>query len=379
MFIKELNLIGFRNYIQESLRFESNKTILIGKNAQGKSNLLEVIQIVSLGKSQRAGKDAELINWDMESAIVSLKTSGQVDHDIAVEFKKSGRRAVKLNEKKIKPGDLPGHVLSVSFMVDDLQIVYGSPSKRRDWLDALLAQLSKTYRDKLKAFEKALQQRNKYIKSLLEQDIYYYHLKQPNRQAEREQLEIWDDLYLETANALIQERLDLVGEIIPASAEYYSKIASSLDGNSGVEELLTINYLGEEMSKPELEACHEIDFIRGHTTTGPHRHDLEFLINEKSAASFASQGQRRTIVLALKLAELDLVKEKHEETPILLLDDVLAELDEDRQDYLLDAVQDDTQVIVTTTHLGKHLEKWQANAQILTIDKGSIKGALATA
>lgn len=366
MFIKSINLIGFRNYIEQSLNFDKNKVIIIGKNAQGKSNLLEVIQVLSTGKSKRASKDANLINWDLNDAVVHMTAeTKESSKNIALQIRKSGRRSLKINEVTKKPKELLGNVYSVSFMVDDLAVVYGSPSLRRDWLDFVLLQLSVSYREKMKNFEKALSQRNSYIKQLLDEDYYHANL----RKSHKEQLQIWDDLFLQTANAVVEERLSLLEKITPLARDYYFKIASK---STNSDEELSINYLGGLITQDELDSSLPRDFARGYTGVGPQRQDVEFCINDKAAVNFASQGQRRTIILALKLAELDLLKDQYDETPILLLDDVLAELDEDRQDFLLDAVDDTTQVIITTTHLGKHLEKWQNNAQILDVVNGSV-------
>ncbi len=377
MLIKELNLIGFRNYIQESVSFESNKVILIGKNAQGKSNLLELIQVLSLGKSKRATRDSDLVNWDSQDAVVHLRAlkksietgSSFEDNDevnISVQIRRSGRRTIKINEISKKTSELAGNIYSVSFMVDDLEIVSGSPSKRRDWIDAVLIQLSRDYREKLSKFEAALKQRNSFIKQLQETGVYFKNIS-PNQ---KDQLQVWDDLYIDAANKVIDDRIKLLEQFVPVASDYYAKIAHKL---SNSDENLEINYLGAPLSQDDLEASLAKDFARGFTNLGPQRQDVEFLISGHDATKFASQGQRRTIVLALKLSELDLLKFHYDDSPILLLDDVLAELDEDRQDFLLDAVDDDTQVVITTTHLGTHLEKWQENSQIFTVDAGTIK------
>ena len=278
------------------------------------------------------------------------------------KFVPSGRRTIKVNEVTKKTSDLIQYLNSVSFMVDDIEIVYGSPSIRRDWIDSLLIQLSKIYRSKLKEFEKTLSQRNSFIKDLIEKDIYHNCMNL----SQKEQLKTWNELYLERANEIIRLRLKLVYEIEPIAKKFYSKISSQYThSNKSNNEILGIEYLGTEISHEELEKTIVKDFIRGTTNLGPHRQDIKFSINDKAASSFASQGQKRSIVLALKLAELELLKQEHGETPILLLDDVLAELDEDRQDFLLDAIDEETQVIITTTHLGKHLQKWSQNSQIM--------------
>lgn len=370
MFIHELKLIGFRNYLEAVIKFSKEKTIVIGKNAQGKTNLLEIVQILSLGKSRRASKDAELVNFDMDSAIIhALSSKEDYELKFALQIRRSGRRTLKINDVTKKPAELAQNILSVSFMVDDLNIVNGSPSLRRDWLDSILLQLSLEYKDKIKQFEKVLTQRNSFIRKLVETGTNFNFMNN----AQREQLDVWDSMFLQYANSLIKARKELIERYSPYAEDYYRKISMK---NSDSDEILSLNYLGDEITQEDLRKNLIRDFARMHTTIGPQRQDLEFNINDKLAASFASQGQKRSLVLALKLAELKLLKEVHGDSPILLLDDVLAELDEDRQDFLLDAVEDGTQVIITTTHLGKHLEKWSQEAQILEVEKGAIKETL---
>lgn len=363
MFVKELHLIGFRNYLEAAISFDREKVIIVGKNAQGKTNLLEVIQILSGLKSKRASKDKELINFELNDAVVRAKTS---EDQIAVQIRPSGRRSIKVNEINKKNSELTEHMRSVSFMVDDLEIVAASPSHRRDWIDAVLKQSSSTMHSEFKEFEKVLSQRNSFIKKLLEQGRFHLNLTN----SDKEQLEIWDEMFINAANKIIELRAALLKEITPIAETYYARIAAA---SPNQEENLGIEYLGEKITEEELKKSLAKDFARGFTSIGPQRHDIEFSISDKKASSFASQGQRRSIVLALKLAELELLRRKHQDSPILLLDDVLAELDEDRQDFLLDAIETETQVIITTTHLGKHIDKWSQNAQILEIEQGRIK------
>lgn len=372
MQIKTLKLIGFRNYLELDLDFLNSKTIIIGKNAQGKSNLLEVIQILSHLKSRRATKDAELINFEMEEAVIKAKVNRhceersdvatQKEIDISVLIRKSGRRTLKINDVGKKPKELAHNIFSVSFMVDDLEIINGSPSKRREWIDSVLNQLDYSYKDDLSQFEKILSQRNSYLKDLVEKGKYYYR---DLNQAMKDQLDIWDEMFIEKANVLSQKREDFITKLEPCVQEAYRDI-------SGSDISLNINYQGSQITKEDLEESRARDFARSYTNIGPHRDDVDFELNNSPAQNFASQGERRTLTLAIKLSELQLLKEKHGEYPILLLDDVLAELDEDRQDFLLDAIKPETQVIITTTHLGKHLEKWSGNAQILEIEQGRV-------
>jgi DNA replication and repair protein RecF len=370
MFIKSIQLIGFRNYVEAFIEFDKQKTIIIGKNAQGKTNLLELIQILSIGKSKRAHRDADLVNFEHPESIdhavirAEASTARVPDLQIALMIRKSGKRALKINDLKVSNSDLLHHLYSVSFMVDDLEIIGGSPSSRRAWIDAVLTQLSQSYGLDLAKFEKILSQRNSFLKKLAEAGITLRYMSE----AQREELASWDSLFIASANTVISERRLILSAIEPVAAKYYASIA----GHDTGPRALALNYLGEDLTQEAVEASLPKDLARAYSGLGPQRHDLEFTLNRKDSSLFASQGERRSIILALKLAELDLLKNKYNDNPILLLDDVLAELDEDRQDFLLNAVSDEVQVLITTTHLGKHLEKWSRNAQILEIDQGNI-------
>lgn len=369
MFVKSLKLIGFRNYIEADIEFSAAKTIIIGKNAQGKSNLLEVIQILSHLKSRRAAKDAELINFSLNESIIHAQVSrhgeaqaSSEDLEIALLIRRSGRRTVKINDVSKNPKELLHHIYSVAFMVDDIEIVSGSPSHRREWIDSVISQLDFSYGATLSKFEKILSQRNSFFKRLSEQGIYNYN---GFNSSQREQLNIWDSLYIEAANELTKSRVNFIKELEPHASHYYREI-------SGSNTELRLDYKGHELDQTQLDDTRAKDLVRSYSNLGPQRDDIKFTLNDNDAGNYASQGERRSITLAIKLAELELHKVKHGESPILLLDDVLAELDEDRQDYLLESISPETQVIITTTHIGKHLEKWSDNAQILEIEEGTI-------
>ncbi|MCH2226163.1 MAG: DNA replication/repair protein RecF [Candidatus Caenarcaniphilales bacterium] len=363
MFLKSINLLNYRNYQELFLELNNQKLIILGDNSQGKTNLLEVVQILSLGKSKRASKDAQLVNFDADNAVIHAKVDKGLGEELAIALmiRKSGRRTLKINEVTKKPSDITHKIYTVSFMVDDLHMVAGSPSERRDWLDSILRQLNIQYKDVYAKFEKALSQRNSFIKSLVEQGVYFPNLNDSHR----EQLSIWNEMFIEAANTVTKYRKALIQELNPVIASHYKNI-------SGKEDALEVSYAGTELQEADLDKRLRVDFIRSYTTLGPHRDDISFVLKSHNAGDFASQGEKRSIVLASKLSEIDLLKAKHNIRPILLLDDVLAELDESRQDHLLDAVDSDTQVIITTTHLGKHLQKWSENAQIINIKSGEI-------
>ncbi len=367
MFIEELNLVGFRNYLEARIRFSQTRTIIIGKNAQGKTNLLEVIQILSGLRSRRATKDSELINFSLETAIIHAQARNnhreERSEKVSVLIRPSGKRGIKVNGVNKSNHELNDLISSVSFMVTDLELVSGSPSIRRDWLNEIATQLDYSYDTKLKDFEKVLSQRNGYIKRLVEAGTYYARLN-TNQASE---LKLWNDLYLQAANKLIEARLAWLEQLSPLACKYYSDIAQNPD------EKLSLGYQGTMLSEQELEANLAKDFARMHSTLGPQRHDIGLSLNAKPAGNYGSQGQRRSIVLAIKLAELDLLRQYKNTEPILLLDDVLAELDEERQAALLRTITPETQVIITTTQLGQHLERWSQDAQIIEVVNGSIK------
>lgn len=363
MFIKKIKLLGFRNYIEADLVFDKAKTIIIGKNAQGKTNLLEVIQILSHSKSRRASKDAELINFNLQESFIHALIQRDQEINIAIALRPSGRRTLKINEVNKKPKELLHNLYSVSFMADDLEIVNGSPSRRRDWIDQVIIQLERPYLEHLDKFDETLSQRNSLLKKLNDQGIYRAHQLQDKQKAE---LEIWDDLFIEHANYISSKRKNYLDKLQSVSDTYYKRISAS-------ELYLSLIYLGKEINQEDLQNSRDKDLIRGISNLGPQRDEIEINLNDKLAKAFASQGERRTITLAIKLAELDLLKESHQESPILLLDDVLAELDESRQDFLLDAIDNDTQVIITTTHLGTHLDKWSKDSQILEVEAGVVR------
>jgi len=365
VFIEEINLIAFRNYLEAHIKLEKQKLIVIGQNAQGKSNLIEVIELFSHFKSRRAKKDQELINFDFEEAILKIKIQdNHAAEDLAVQIRKSGRRTYKLNGVNKKPKELLGKVLSVSFMAEDLNIINASPSYRRDFLNSILKQFSATYNENLANFEKILSQRNGFLKALQEKAKFHLNSLNPS---EKDQLNTWNELYLQEANKLTNSRKIFIAELEPKLDTYYKNIS----GNTNNQ--IKIEYQHQILTLEDLESSFSKDIARGYSNLGPHRDDFEILLNTKTSSSFASQGEKRSIILALKLSELEMLKERFQDYPLLILDDVLAELDEDRQDFLLDAVNNQAQVLITTTHIGKHLEKWSQDSQIIEVENGTIK------
>lgn len=376
MFINHIELKNFRNYESLNLDFKSNKILLIGKNAQGKTNLLEAIFYLSTLNSLRAKNDSELIKWNKDFALIKadlIKGDMNIDSEVIINPPK--KKVLKINGiKKSKSSEFIQNILTVSFSNSDLLLLRGTPDDRRSWLDLAISQIYPAYLDRISKYNKIRIQKNNYLKDLKGS-------VNPNTQM----LDVWNEQLSICGSNIIYLRLKYLKEIIKVAREKHSKISnqetlslvynSSVTGDFDAEngEIIT----SEEISNLFLEKLNEKEqeeIIRGQSIIGAHRDDLSYYINGVDAKKFASQGQQRTIVLALKLAELELIKNKTGENAILLLDDVLAELDNTRQNYLLSAIGNATQTIITsvdTLHFDKEYLNDVQIFKIISDDDGA--------
>lgn len=385
MFVTELKLNNYRNYGEEKINFKPNINLIVGKNAQGKTNLLETIYYSAIGKSPRTTKDADLINWNKDKAsfVLSLqKKEGK--KTIEVIFNRQTKKTIKVNGVNLlKIGDLLGVNNVVFFSPDELKLVKDAPQDRRKFMDTDISQLNKSYFYQLVKYNKIIDQRNKLLKS------------KNNQKTIEQTLPIWDAQLCDAGSKLIKKRIEFLDKL----KEY---VVDSHKFLTGGKETLEISYAGilgettEEISQKLAKAlleCREKDLKFGYTNVGPHRDDIKLIVNGIDIRSFGSQGQQRTVALSMKLAELEIFKEECGEYPILLLDDVLSELDQDRQQRLLWKVKD-VQTIITTTQYdpfmmqdaniikienGKHLTEWVWNEvkEINSINKQLKSGAKA--
>lgn len=371
MYLKALHLQQFRNYCEQKVKFSAPKTILVGNNAQGKSNLLEAVELLSTLKSHRAirdrdlifeGKSASQINATIERAYGSL--------DLSLKLHSPGRRTVAVNQQSLKRQiDFLGLVNAVQFSSLDLELVRGAPEKRRAWIDNLLVQIEPIYAHILQQYHIVLRQRNALLK----------HIKSGHIKSDLEQLALWDAQLATTGSRVIRRRDRILQRLAPIAQTWHSSIAGDM-------ERLTVRYapnVAAEAEPPEkvqhafLDKIHSrrvAEEVNGTTLVGPHRDDIEFTINHTPAKTYGSQGQQRTLVLSLKLAELKLIEDVIGEPPLLLLDDVLAELDLIRQNQLIETIQDHFQTLITTTHLGAFDSQWLNSSQILTVESGRVMG-----
>ncbi|KAI9131405.1 DNA replication/repair protein RecF [Acaryochloris sp. CCMEE 5410] len=371
MYLQQLHLIQFRNYVAQQVEFSAPKTILVGPNAQGKSNLLEAVELLSTLKSHRVSRDRDLVKEGESLSQVTAtlqRESGPLD--LSLTLRANGRRTVSVNSETIRRQlDFLGHLNIVQFSSLDMDLVRGGPGERRNWLDAVLVQLEPVYAHLLQQYQQVLKQRNAYLK---------HHRADNAPQVDPQQLILWNQQLAASGSRVIQRRQRMLMRLVPLAGHWHQTI-------SGHQEQLEILYTPNVSYDPQfpeqlypqflsqLEEKSMLEQLQGLSLVGPHRDEVTLLINGTPARQYGSQGQQRTLVLALKLAELKLIEEVVGEAPLLLLDDVLAELDLNRQNQLLDAIQTRFQTLITTTHLGAFDAKWLDSAQVLTVKAGQVQ------
>lgn len=357
MILKSLELDNFRNYESLHMELDLGTNILYGDNAQGKTNILESIYVSGTTKSHKGSKDREMIRFGCEeSHIRAVVEKGGIEHRIDLHLKKNRSKGIAIDRIPIrKASELFGILNLVFFSPEDLNIIKNGPSERRRFLDLELCQLDKLYLYELTRYNKILNQRNKLLK-----DIYF-------RPELKDTLSVWDVQLADSGRKIIEKREAFVKKI----SVIVQKIHKSL---SGEKETLLLSYEPDSRAE-ELEErigeCRERDLKFGQTTAGPHRDDLSFFIDNIDIRRFGSQGQQRTSALSLKLSEIEMVKKLIHETPILLLDDVLSELDSSRQNFLLNSIHD-IQTVITCTGLDEFVKnRFQIN-RVFQVMEGKI-------
>ena len=357
MFITELNLQNFRNYEQLSLSLNDGLTVFWGGNAQGKTNLLEAVHVCCLGKSHRTVQSAEMVSYGKPNAQIGLKVS-RPDGPRHIQVMLQANRHKRISVSGVplhRMSELMGHVQCVLFAPEDLQLIKGGPSLRRKYLDTALCQMNPAYFSALLQYNTALSQRNALLKKAIEDPKIY---------------EAYEETMAKVGAIVLWHRQQFCQQIQPLAAQLYADIATG--------EQMQASYRSQ-IAEGDLESLQEALFVlleknrdndkhRFMTSVGPHRDDMSVLIAGKEARNYASQGQQRTAVLALKLAEVEKMRASTGHRPILMLDDVLSELDLFRQQALTEHVKG--QVLLTTaTKPPRHLK---AN-QIYHVQQGKIE------
>lgn len=362
MWLETISLRHYRNYQSLETNFSPNLNIFLGKNAQGKTNFLESIYFLALTRSHRTRNDKELIHFQEKDLSISgmvRRASGTIPLDIHLSDK---GRVTKVNHlKQAKLSDYIGSMTVVLFAPEDLQLVKGSPSLRRKFLDIDLGQIKPVYLSDLANYNHVLKQRNSYLKTAQTIDPIF--------------LSVLDEQLADFGSRVMEHRLDFIQQLETEADKNHQIISNGL-------ETLSLNYLSsvkfpdktsiKEAFLQELEKSRSRDIFKKNTGIGPHRDDLEFYINQINA-NFGSQGQQRSLILSLKMAEIELIKTVTGDYPILLLDDVMSELDNYRQLKLLEAVhQQEVQTFITTTSLD-HLKLLPDSLKIFTVQEGKIE------
>lgn len=358
MYIKSLELDDYRNYDKVSIKFDKGINILYGNNAQGKTNILEAIYLCSTTKSHRGNKDKEIIRFGcQESHIRALFNKNEVEYQIDIHLRNEKSKGIAINGVKLKKAaELLGLANIIIFSPEDLSIIKNGPSDRRRFVDAELCQLDKVYLYNLTNYNKIVNQRNNLLKDIL------IHPEL------RDTLDVWDAQLVNIGNKIIERRKLFVDQL----NELISDIHNNISGGKEELEIIYDPNVDIEGYEEKLKKHREKDIRYKLTSVGPHRDDFIFYINDIDTKKYGSQGQQRTAALSLKLAEIKLVERIAGSTPILLLDDVLSELDSNRQNYLLNSIKN-IQTIVTCTGLDEFINSRIEINKIFKITEGSVK------
>lgn len=373
MFIKNLILKNYRNYEYQEFSFCNGVNILTGNNAQGKTNCAEAIFYLCTGYSPRATRDKQVIKYGQDTAkIIGTATSSYGNVEVELSFYTNANKAVKINGVPIKKiGELMGNINSVFFNPGELKLIQESPDDRRRFMDIALSQMSKRYFYALQKYRKVLQQRNDLLKSSDKQSIY-------------DTLSFWDEQLAVYAETIIKERLLFIEKLVPLAKKAHSYITGD---SEEISISLEAQYLDEEDEFLQKHTSHlekdvknclllalskriEKDIALGYTSVGPHRDDIKIKINNEDVRLYGSQGQQRTSALSLKLAELEVFKDRFNEYPVLILDDAFSELDKSRRSRLLKYV-DGVQTIITCTDVTEDMINGN-NIKIFNIKNGKI-------
>ena len=358
MYIRSISLQNFRNIEKLNMELTDGINIFHGENAQGKTNFLESIYLCAMGRSMRPGKDIRLVSFGEKEGHIRLEAMGENGTDrIDIHLLENGKKGIAVNGLPLKKiGDLFGILYVVIFSPEDLNLVKDGPAQRRRFLDMELCQLSRVYYYDLQQYYRILKQRNHLLKEL---------------QRENSQLEtlcIWDHQLVEYGKRVIAARRNFVAKLDQLSSRKEKRLTD------GVDTLQVVYHANcaEENLQEKLEKNIQRDILLGATQNGPHKDDLIFLVNGLDVKQYGSQGQQRTTALALRLAEVDLIRMEKGVSPILLLDDVLSELDRKRQKCLMESIAD-LQVIITCTGLEDAIRSHIGRENLFRVSNGVIQ------
>ncbi len=347
MFLKTLSVRNFRNHSETEIQFTPEINVLYGNNGEGKTNILEAIYYLATGRSHLGSRDSELIRWGASSfAVHGVVDRGnrRTEHDVL--YAEAGQKRIRINKKEIrKLSELIGQLCAVMFSPETLKIVQGTPQDRRKYIDFAASQASRQYLHYLQMYHKILSQRNGLLKNGTKQNNYHDNMC------------IWDEQLVEIGSEVLRRREGFIRELETVIVPIHYTISKEtetarLHYHSTLGEISSLS-LDEikEIFFSELKRHRKIETIRGYTMVGPHRDDIKIISNGYDLNQYGSQGQQRTAALSLKLGEVLLLQQETGEKPILLLDDVMSELDDERRMLLLEMISGTYQTIITSTNL----------------------------
>ncbi len=337
MWITSLEMQNFRNYESQKIDFSENVNVFYGDNAQGKTNIIEAIFMCSIGKSFRTSKEKETIKHNEEFTNIVLNYQNK-DRDGNIKVQISNKKTIFVNGVKVKKlSELLGKVNIVLFTPDDINILKNGPDQRRKFLNMMIGQIRPNYVNILNTYTKVMEQRNNYLKQIRDLD--------DKTKINYELLDIWDEKLASLSYKICLYRTEFINKISEKIKDIHKNITEN-------KEEIKIEYITESSDEKKLleliKQRRKLDIIKGYTTKGAHRDDFNIYIDNDLVNVYGSQGQHRTAVLSLKMSELEIIKEETGESPILLLDDFMSELDSKRRKNLLSNIGD-TQVIITCT------------------------------
>lgn len=368
MKLTELNLHHFRNYDEAQVEFSPQINVLIGENAQGKTNLLESIYVLAMTRSHRTNNDRELIEFGKDAAQIKGTVQRELGSlKLELDIGKHGKKAKANHLEKARLSEYLGQLNVILFAPEDLALVKGAPTVRRRFIDMEFGQVSSKYLHDLTQYRDILKQRNRYLKQL-----------QSHEAQDQLYLEVLSEQLAAVGGAIISQRVKFLSELEGYARELHQSITQGRENltfeySSAVKDASTLTEV--ELSEALMDLYRQNqskEIFQGTTLYGPHRDDVRFLINHKNVQTYGSQGQQRTTALSVKLAEIDLMKNQTGEYPILLLDDVLSELDGARQTHLLKTIQDKVQTFLTTPGLSDVARNLIKEPRIFHIRDGQI-------
>jgi len=366
MRLRDIKLKNYRNCLDLRLNLDFNKILIIGKNAQGKTNILESIYFLSALKTPRTANNIELINFNSDYTHINCNlTKSNADIELDFSYNKERKRELAINKVKTTPKNFKSVLKTVLFSTQDLLLLRGNPQDRRDWLDRAISQIYPAYDERLSKYEKIRIQKNNLLKEYLK-----------NGNINNTLLDVYNEQLVITGSNVIFLRIKFLKEIEKIASEKHHIISNTEELKikydcSFLDSQTDLESIANAFKNSLIERQNE-EIRRGQSCIGPHRDDIIFFINNNEATKFASQGQQRTVVLALKLSELDIITAKTGNEPVLLLDDVLAELDDLRQNYLLKSIKPNVQTVITSVDTILFEEEFLKDVKIYKIENGSL-------